>query len=46
MRRAKEKEPRYGERWTRVSKDPKNAHQPTDALVKRCVADFDTLPPP
>jgi pre-mRNA-processing factor 6 len=46
LARAKAKEPRYGERWVRVAKDPKNAHQPVEALVKKTVADIDTLPPP
>lgn len=46
VRRAQEKEPRYGERWTRVSKDVKNAHQPVDVLLKKVVVDIDTLPPP
>jgi pre-mRNA-processing factor 6 len=46
LRRAREREPRYGERWTRVSKDVRNAHQPVDVLLKKVVVDFDTLPPP
>ena len=45
-RRAAEKAPRYGERWTRVSKDPRNAHLATDALLKKVAVDFETLPPP
>ncbi|GBF98664.1 hypothetical protein Rsub_11658 [Raphidocelis subcapitata] len=45
-RRAREREPRYGERWTRVAKDPRNAHQPVEALLKKVVVDIDTLPPP
>ncbi|GIL57404.1 hypothetical protein Vafri_12583 [Volvox africanus] len=39
-------EPHHGERWCRVSKDPRNAHQPVDALLRRTVQDLDTLPPP
>jgi len=46
MRRAKEKEPHQGERWTRVSKDVRNAHLPVETLLKKVVLDFDTLPPP
>jgi pre-mRNA-processing factor 6 len=45
-RRAKAREPRYGERWTRVAKDVRNAHQPVEALLKKVVVDIDTLPPP
>lgn len=45
-RRAAEKEPRYGERWTRVAKDVRNAHLPVEALLKKVVVDIDTLPPP
>ena len=43
---ARKADPHHGERWCRVSKDPANAHQPVDVLLKKTVADFDTLPPP
>ncbi|KXZ45962.1 hypothetical protein GPECTOR_49g546 [Gonium pectorale] len=39
-------EPHHGERWVRVAKDIKNAHQPTDVVLRRTVQDIDTLPPP
>jgi pre-mRNA-processing factor 6 len=39
-------DPHHGERWQRVAKDVKNAHQPVDVLLKRVVVDIDTLPPP
>eukprot|EP00198_Chlamydomonas_reinhardtii_P003302 XP_001692638.1 splicing factor, component of the U4/U6-U5 snRNP complex [Chlamydomonas reinhardtii] len=39
-------EPHHGERWCRVSKDTRNAHQPPEVLLRRTVADIDTLPPP
>ncbi|KAG2447955.1 hypothetical protein HYH02_006984 [Chlamydomonas schloesseri] len=39
-------EPHHGERWCRVAKDLKNAHQPPEVLLRRTVADIDTLPPP
>ncbi|GFR44314.1 hypothetical protein Agub_g5438 [Astrephomene gubernaculifera] len=39
-------EPHHGERWCRVSKDVRNAHQPVEVLLRRCVADLDALPPP
>lgn len=39
-------EPHHGERWTRVSKDASNAHQPIEVLLNKCVVDIDTLPAP
>ncbi|KAG2489786.1 hypothetical protein HYH03_011736 [Edaphochlamys debaryana] len=39
-------DPHHGERWCRVSKDLKNAHQGAEVLLRRCVQDLDTLPPP
>jgi hypothetical protein len=39
-------DPHHGERWVRVAKDPENAHQPVDVLLKKVVVDIDTLPPP
>ncbi|EFJ46600.1 hypothetical protein VOLCADRAFT_62457 [Volvox carteri f. nagariensis] len=39
-------EPHHGERWCRVSKDPRNAHQPVEVLLRRTVQDLDSLPPP
>eukprot|EP00882_Tetradesmus_deserticola_P002717 GHRQ01002888.1.p1 GENE.GHRQ01002888.1~~GHRQ01002888.1.p1 ORF type:complete len:911 (+),score=473.90 GHRQ01002888.1:1197-3929(+) len=39
-------DPHHGERWVRVSKDPANAHQPVDVLLKKVAVDIDTLPPP
>jgi pre-mRNA-processing factor 6 len=45
-RRAADKGPRYGERWTRVAKDVRNAHLPVEALLRKVVVDIDTLPPP
>jgi pre-mRNA-processing factor 6 len=29
-----------------VAKDVKNAHQPVELLLRKVVADIDTLPPP
>lgn len=46
VRRCAEKEPRYGERWTRVAKDVRNAHAKPEVLLKKTVVDLDTLPPP
>ncbi|PNH09580.1 Pre-mRNA-splicing factor prp1 [Tetrabaena socialis] len=39
-------EPHHGERWARVAKDARNAHQPVETLLRKCVQDLDTLPPP
>lgn len=39
-------DPHHGERWVRVAKDPANAHQLVDVLLKKVVVDIDTLPPP
>ncbi|GLC38459.1 hypothetical protein PLESTB_001727900 [Pleodorina starrii] len=39
-------EPHHGERWCRVSKDPRNAHQPVEVLLRRTVQDLDSMPPP
>jgi hypothetical protein len=41
-----EAEPHYGERWTRVSKDLANAHQPTAVLLPKVVTDLETRPAP
>ena len=40
-RRCAAAEPRYGEHWQRVAKDPANAHQKLETLLRRCVADLD-----
>jgi len=34
-------EPRHGERWQRVSKDPANAHQKPEVVLKKVVLDLD-----
>jgi pre-mRNA-processing factor 6 len=39
-------EPHHGERWQRVAKNPANAHQPVETLLKLTVVDLDTQPPP
>lgn len=46
LQRGLEAEPHHGERWTRVSKDPSNAHNSIETLLKKVIVDFDTLPPP
>ncbi|KAL3680864.1 hypothetical protein R1sor_023820 [Riccia sorocarpa] len=37
LKRCSAAEPRHGERWTRVSKAVENAHQPTEAILKKVV---------
>ena len=39
-------EPRYGERWQRVAKDPKNMHLPVEQLLRLVVVDTEKEPPP
>jgi pre-mRNA-processing factor 6 len=34
-------EPRHGERWQRVAKDPAQAHAKPEAVLKRCVLELD-----
>jgi pre-mRNA-processing factor 6 len=46
LERLKAAEPRHGERWQRVSKDPANAHAAIEAILKKVVADLDKEPPP
>ena len=41
MKRFVAAEPRHGERWQRVAKDPANVHQKPEALLKRVVLDLD-----
>ena len=41
LKRCLAAEPRYGERWQRVAKDPASAHQKPEAILKRVVADLD-----
>ena len=38
MRKA---EPRHGERWQRVSKDPANAHASSETILKKVIIDMD-----
>ena len=38
MRKA---EPRHGERWQRVSKDPANAHPSSETILKKVIIDMD-----
>lgn len=39
-------EPRHGERWARVAKDPQNAHQPLEAILKQVAAEIDATAAP
>ena len=39
-------EPRHGERWQAVAKDPANAHQPVDVILKKVVAHMQAVPLP
>ena len=39
-------EPRHGERWQRVAKDPANAHQGVEAILRMVVADMEANPLP
>ncbi|PRW56239.1 STABILIZED1 [Chlorella sorokiniana] len=41
LKRCLAAEPRYGERWQRVAKDPAFAHQKPEAVLKRVAADLD-----
>ena len=41
VRRCVAAEPHHGEHWQRVAKDPANAHQEPEAILKRVVADLD-----
>ena len=41
LKRCLAAEPRYGERWQRVAKDPAFAHQKPEAILKRVAADLD-----
>jgi pre-mRNA-processing factor 6 len=40
-RRCAAADPRHGERWTAVSKDPKNAHQPCEAILRKVAAELE-----
>ena len=40
LARAVTQEPRHGERWQRVAKDPTNAHQGVAAIMKKVVEDM------
>lgn len=46
LERCKKTDPRHGERWQRVSKNPENAHKPIDFILKKVVLDLDKEPPP
>lgn len=46
LKRALAAEPRHGEYWQRVAKNPANAHQPLDAILKLTIVDMDTQPAP
>lgn len=46
VERLKAAEPRHGERWQRVAKDPANAHLPIETILKKVVLDIDKEPPP
>uniref|UniRef100_A0A7S0UWL8 Suppressor of forked domain-containing protein n=1 Tax=Polytomella parva TaxID=51329 RepID=A0A7S0UWL8_9CHLO len=46
MEKFKKADPKHGERWCRVVKDLNNAHLPSETLLKKCVVDLETLPPP
>lgn len=46
LARAVTQEPRHGERWQRVAKDPVNAHQGVEAILKKVVVDMETCPLP
>ena len=39
-------EPRHGERWQRVAKNPKNAHAPVDKILKLVTIDVENEPAP
>lgn len=40
LARAIAQEPRHGERWQRIAKDPANAHQNVEMILKKVVADM------
>jgi len=46
LKRAIAQEPRHGERWQQVAKDPSNAHQPMDVILKRVVLHMEAVPLP
>ena len=46
LKRARAQEPRHGERWQRVAKDPANAHQPVDVILKAVVKNMAEEPLP
>lgn len=46
MERCRSAQPRHGERWTQISKAQENAHQSTDALLKKVVAHLASIPIP
>lgn len=46
LRRATAQEPRHGERWQRVAKDPANAHQPVEVILKKVVQHIEAEPLP
>jgi pre-mRNA-processing factor 6 len=43
LKRAVAQEPRHGERWQQVAKDPANAHQPLDVILKRVVLHMEAV---
>ena len=45
LRRAAAAEPRHGERWQAVAKDPANAFVPFEALLKKLASVIDTEAP-
>lgn len=46
LARAVTQEPRHGERWQRIAKDPANAHQGVEIILNRVVQDMEVNPLP
>ena len=46
LKRAVAAEPRHGERWQRVAKNPANAHSSVEHILKLVVKDLETELPP
>ena len=44
LKRAVTQEPRHGDRWQRVAKDPTNAHQGVETILKKVVSDMENNP--
>eukprot|EP00884_Botryococcus_braunii_P009418 jgi/Botrbrau1/18478/Bobra.0072s0060.1 len=42
LKRAVAAEPRHGEYWQRVAKNPANAHQPVEAILRLTIVDMDS----